>query len=70
MATIAREISWRRARYGWNYVVGHIPSEINLLADCISRLTDPNANYIVPSDLADATSLESPLWDKGLWACA
>ena len=44
LAKIAREISWRRARTGWRYAVGHLPSERNCLADALSRLHAPAAD--------------------------
>ena len=37
MAAVAREISWRRERRMWSYVVGHIPSERNTVPDALSR---------------------------------
>jgi len=70
LATIAREVSWRRARFGWNYVVGHIPTEINIMADTLSRIYDPNGNYSIPAELLNATAVNAPLWDDDLWACA
>ena len=43
LSKIAREISWRRARDGWRFAAGHLPSERNLVADALSRLTAPAA---------------------------
>ena len=40
MLAVAREIAWRRERFGWKYKVGHIPSEYNTIPDALSRLGD------------------------------
>ena len=37
MAAIARELSWRRERLGWQFEVGHLPSELNVVPDALSR---------------------------------
>jgi len=43
MLAVAREISWRRARYDWAFGVGHLPTESNQVADALSRLVGPEA---------------------------
>ena len=64
LLAISREISWRRARRGWAFEVGHIPSEHNCVADALSRVSDPSgvpwpakalgvAVYSKPPRLAD-----------------
>ena len=61
LARIAREISWRRARDGWRYAVGHLPSERNVLADSLSRLHAPSAEHkCLPPELAGALTREAP----------
>ena len=35
---IARELAWRRARYGWLFSAAHVPSEANKVPDALSRL--------------------------------
>ena len=40
MLAVAREIAWRKERFGWMYTVGHIPSEYNTVPDALSRLHD------------------------------
>jgi hypothetical protein len=37
MNVIARELAWRRAAFGWQYSVAHLPKELNVLADALSR---------------------------------
>ena len=38
LLAISREVAWRRARHGWTYGAGHLPTEANSLADALSRL--------------------------------
>ena len=38
LLSLSRELSWRQARHGWKFTVGHVPSEHNDLADALSRL--------------------------------
>ena len=38
LAAVARELSWRKARYGWEVEVGHVPGELNTVPDALSRL--------------------------------
>ena len=65
MLPIARELAWRRARFGWRYEVGHLPSEHNVLADALSRLFAPDASTI-PSELRAAREI-APAQLKDLW---
>eukprot|EP00972_Heterocapsa_arctica_P108670 16001648-Heterocapsa_arctica.AAC.2 len=37
MNVIARELAWRKAAFGWQYAVAHLPKELNVLADALSR---------------------------------
>ena len=37
LAAIARELTWRKERLAWAFEVGHIPSELNVVADALSR---------------------------------
>jgi len=41
LTKITREISWRKCRYGWRYCTGHLPAELNTMADALSRVTAP-----------------------------
>ena len=61
LSQIAREISWRRARDGWRYVVGHLPTERNIIADALSRLAAPAAEAKRwPTELASASQRAAP----------
>ena len=42
MLQVAREIAWRKAKRGWSYEVGHVPTEQNGLADALSRQCGPS----------------------------
>ena len=37
LAAVARELSWRQARGGWAFEVGHVPAERNTVPDALSR---------------------------------
>ena len=37
---VAREVAWRKARRGWEYALGHLPTEKNNIADALSRLAE------------------------------
>jgi len=41
LSQITREISWRKCRFGWRFCAGHLPSELNGIADALSRLSAP-----------------------------
>jgi hypothetical protein len=41
---ITREIAWRKVRGGWHYACGHLPSELNEVADSLSRTMAPRGN--------------------------
>ena len=67
LAQIARELSWRRAREGWRYAVGHLPTERNTLADALSRLAAPGKEAMkVPTELRHATRRAAPI-SQNLW---
>ena len=38
MNAVAREMAWRRVALQWHFRTKHLPKEINLLADALSRL--------------------------------
>ena len=38
---ISRELAWRKVRYAWRFATGHLPTELNKLADSLSRLSAP-----------------------------
>ena len=61
LAKLGRELSWRRARDGWRYVAGHLPSERNTVADALSRLSVPGPDAKqLPRELAGATRRDAP----------
>ena len=61
LSRIARELSWRRAREGWRYVVGHLPTERNKLADALSRLAAPAVEHrSLPPELKAARAQDAP----------
>ena len=41
MLAVARELSWRQSRRKWAFDVAHLPAEYNVVADVLSRTTDP-----------------------------
>jgi hypothetical protein len=50
LAAIARELSWRQAREGWEFEVGHVPSERNTIPDALSRQSEAKSAPL-PRDL-------------------
>ena len=66
LMAISREIAWRKARYGWHYHVGHLPSEHNKAPDALSRIAAPSPEEWPWAALGDA--VERPCPDIGaLW---
>ena len=66
MLAVAREIAWRKERFGWLYKVGHIPSEYNTVPDALSRLSDSPPAAFPREALGRATRCETPNVAK-LW---
>ena len=61
LAKLGRELSWRRARDGWRYVAGHLPSERNTIADALSRLDAPRSEAKqIPAELGRAARRDAP----------
>jgi len=71
LTQITRELAWRKVRRGWRYAAGHLPSEMNTLADCLSRVTAPagSERRSFPKELECATRRLTPDWDS-LWVCS
>jgi len=44
MNKISRELSWRKIRLSWRFVVGHLPAEGNEVADALSRTAAPTSS--------------------------
>ena len=57
MLAISRELSWRQARLGWKFAVGHLPTEANGVADALSRLCQRDRPAALPQVLVGV-----PLW--------
>ena len=65
MNTIAREIAWRRIIKGWQYLLKHLPAELNDEADALSRLVaKPRRNM---PKLGNAKFVAPPKQDDRLW---
>ena len=60
LIAIARELSWRQAKRGWLFSVGHLPSEFNVVADALSRQADPKGCKWPTLALASATHVAPP----------
>ena len=59
MLAVAREIAWRKARRGWEYRLGHLPSERNNVSDALSRLHE-NPDAYPHVALKDARRVSAP----------
>jgi len=71
LTQITKELAWRKVRRGWRYAAGHLPSEMNTLADSLSRVTAPEGSErrSFPKELESAAKRETPDWDS-LWVCS
>ena len=59
LAALARELAWRKARFGWIFTCGHLPAEANVVADALSRLTGPEAKFF-PEELRMVARRKAP----------
>ena len=70
MAHIYREIAWRQVRHRWRFAVGHVPGELNVVADGLSRMHAP-APSPLPAACAAAVRIQAPapvdLWRALVW---
>ena len=66
LLAVSREIAWRRARRRWNFVVGHLPSENNSVADALSRANDP-AGVPWPSEALGGADFSKPPRLADVW---
>ena len=57
LLAISREMTWRKARLGWCFAVGHLPTEANGVADALSRLCQKDRPPSLPQVLVGI-----PLW--------
>ena len=62
---VAREVAWRKARRGWEYALGHLPTEKNNIADALSRLAESPESYPHVA-LKNAKRVSAPLVGQ-LW---
>ena len=60
LGAVAREIAWRKARYHWQYSVGHLPSEHNKAPDALSRIAAPKPELWPYKALEGATECPVP----------
>jgi hypothetical protein len=67
LMALAREVSWRQAKYRWNFRVGHLPSEANVVADALSRVADPSGKTRWPSHALGAAQAVTPPRLRDLW---
>ena len=59
---VARELSWRKVAYRWHFQVAHLPSELNVWADALSRLfADPP--HVFPAVLTGCQKCTVPSVD-------
>ena len=65
LAAVAREIAWRKERFNWSFAVGHIPSELNVVADALSRQFEPSPPPFPAQALSKARRREPDLQE--LW---
>ena len=67
MNVIARELAWRRIVRHWQYLLKHLPAEVNDEADALSRLeAEPRRD--MPA-LGEAIYVAPPVQDARLWRC-
>ena len=68
IAAVSQELAWRVARGGWRYAVAHLPAEANVLADRLSRLSDPSLPPLgnMPDELEGAARVNARL--EQLWS--
>ena len=70
LLALARELSWRQAKYGWQFTVAHLPSEENTVADSLSRIADTENFYGWPSKALAAATCVSPPKLRDVWKAA
>ena len=58
LLAVARELSWRKAKYGWAFEVGHLPTEQHKLADSLSRMCGPDPQDL-PLELSEAHCIDA-----------
>jgi len=66
MLAISRELSWRQARYKWDFAVAHLPTEHNGIADALSRQWGDECKAF-PAALRGVPEVAAPDFSN-LWA--
>ena len=69
LLALARELSWRQARRRWRFQVGHLPSELNVTSDALSRVADPKGVPWPSRALASAVQVTPPKLQDMWRAC-
>jgi len=71
LTKLTREMAWRKVRHRWKFAAGHLPSEVNNLADALSRLSAPpgSEQKSFPEELRAAMSQDAPQLSD-LWTCS
>ena len=67
MISIAGELGWRRIVRKWQYLLKHLPAELNDEADALSRLKAVPPRAFPKTALGSATLVKPPAQDSQLW---
>ena len=67
MNSIARELRWRRLVSKWQYLLKHLPAELNHEADALSRLKAVPRRAFPKTALGSAKFVSPPAQDAHLW---
>ena len=62
MLTIARELSWRQARWPLHFDVAHLPKDLNVAADALSRLAAVPVSSL-PTELLHVPRVPADSWE-------
>ena len=57
---LARELFVLKARHNWKFAVAHLPSESNVLADGLSRISQPGRSSSLPPEVLGAAEVPVP----------
>ena len=57
---LARELFVLKARHNWKFAVAHLPSESNVLADGLSRISQPGRSSSPPPEVLGAAEVPVP----------
>ena len=63
VAAVVCELAWRTARFRWSIIVEHMPGELNMIADALSRLHAPEPSEF-PAILHSAKRRRPPELSK------